>query len=154
MAAFPVFIELEGKSVLVAGAGRVAKRKVATLLDFGAKIHVVAKEVSEEFREALGEKPNVTIYSGELPQIKEKIDTNDYEMVIAATDSEETNREIASLCKARGILVNTASGRAENSFYFPAVAKNDDYIIGISTDGKSPGMAKEMRIKIEKEFLK
>ena len=154
MTAFPIFIELERKNILVAGAGGVAKRKIATLLDFGAEITVIAKEVPKDFMEAFGGNPKVQIRQGELPDIKYEIDTKDYEILIAATDDEEVNREIAVLCSFKGILVNTASGRAENSFYFPAIAKNDDYIIGISTDGKSPSAAKDMRIRIEKELLK
>ena len=53
---FPVFTQIEGKRCLIVGGGKVAARKVHTLLQYGADIVVIAKKVCDEIKEILPEK--------------------------------------------------------------------------------------------------
>ncbi|MPN30561.1 Siroheme synthase [bioreactor metagenome] len=70
-------------------------------------------------------------------------------MVIAATNDVETNRFIAKIARERDIHVNVVDLNDQCSFYFPSVYKNGSICIGITTEGKSPGISAVLREKIE-----
>lgn len=145
MAYFPVFIDLTDKKILVVGGGPVALRKIRTLMGFGPEITVIAKSFAEEFSGLSGIKMEERVFCD--------YDIEGFDMVIAATDDQKLNRRIDRLCGEKKILVNTASGRGENSFYFPAIAANEEFTIGITTSGSNPSRSKAMRKHIEKAIL-
>lgn len=166
MAYFPIFIEIEKKKCLVVGGGKVALRKVETLLRYDAQVHVVSREICEEIRTLL---PPENIYEGELLLLPE--DTNEGELlpecscgpewplsdyftgaalVVAATGSREVNHRVAQFCRERRIPVNVADAPEECTFFFPAVVKKGDISIGVNTGGKSPAVSSQVRRDIEK----
>ncbi|WP_242955787.1 precorrin-2 dehydrogenase/sirohydrochlorin ferrochelatase family protein [Lachnoclostridium sp. An181] len=148
---FPVFIRLNGKRVLIVGAGKVAQRRVCALLPFGVHITVVAPEVSEILQRYEKE--------GKI-EIKRKRFT-EQELgeqpfaVLAATDEKELNRNIALLCRKRGIFVNNASDASMCDFYFPALAKGEGIVAGVCGDGndhrKVAQTAEKIRRCLERE---
>ena len=166
MAYFPIFIEIEKKKCLVVGGGKVALRKVETLLRYDAQVHVVSREICEEIRALL---PPENIHEEEL--LPSPGDTNAGELlpecscgpewplpdhftgavlVVAATGSREVNHRVAQFCRERRIPVNVADAPEECTFFFPAVVKKGDISIGVNTGGKSPAVSSQVRRDIEK----
>lgn len=142
---FPMFIDLTGKKILVAGGGRIALRRVRTLLKFGADIHVTAPVLCEEM-ELLEKQRKITADRRDYrPE-----DINGMQIVLAATDDRNVNRKIWADCRGAGIMVNTADDRNLCDFYFPSVVMTDDAVIGIGGSGSNHNKVKEMRMKIEK----
>lgn len=142
MAGFPFFIEMEGKKGLVAGGGKVALRKVKTLLEFGPEIVVVSPAVIppfEELKTAFPQKLSLQY------RTVRKEDLEHVDFVIAATDDMELNRKLAAFCREKRILANTADGGEEGSFFFPAVAKEGGVTLAVSTDGASPSLAAKLK---------
>ena len=142
MAYFPMYIELDAKTILVIGGGRTALGKVQRLQNYGASFHVIAAEILPEL-EAL---PRVT---AEHRCFQSEDLEEDIVFVIAATDSRETNHEISLLCREKRISVNVVDTPADCSFLFPALVRRGPLSIGISTGGASPGGARYVKEAID-----
>ena len=136
----PMFIDLTHKRILVAGGGAVAGRRIRVLFGFCRHITVVAPEISPEIN-SLG----LDIYRREF----KPSDLDGKDIVLAATDDAQVNRQIAGLCRRRGILVNNCSDQRLCDFQFPAVVQSGDIVIGINSSGKNHGLVRETRRKIE-----
>mgnify|MGYP000008752934 CR=1 FL=1 len=143
MAYFPIFIEIEKQKCLVIGGGKVALRKIETLLRYGAQVQVISREVCEEISGLLSPE---CIRLGE----PEEADMSGAVLVIAATGSRQVNHRAAVYCRENGIPVNVADAPEECSFFFPAVVKKGDISVGINTGGKSPSVSSQVRRDIEK----
>lgn len=141
---FPLFIDLKNKKVLVIGAGKIAYRKVETLLKYGADITVIAKEIREE--KFLHVK-SVHIITKEF---SENFLENNF-MVICATDNPILNEKIYKLCNDKNILVNNITSKTEMNCRFGSIVETDEYLIGISGKG-NPKKAKILKEKI-KDFI-
>lgn len=133
MGYFPFFMELEGREGLVVGGGPVALRKIRKILPYGPRLTVAAPEIRPEI-EAL---PGLAL----LRRAFEPAMLEGKFFVIAASDSREANRDIAALCRERGILVNVVDSKDQCTFLFPALVKRGDLTLGISTAGASPSAA-------------
>ena len=138
---FPLFINLKNKKVLVVGAGKIAYRKVETLLKYNAQIKIITKEIKEEKFKNL---ENIDIVIGEFS--KNMLDN--IFMVICATDNEILNEKIYKLCDEKNILVNNITSKTEMNCRFGSIVNTEEYTIGISAKG-NPKKAKEMRKKLE-----
>lgn len=134
MTYFPMFINLNQEQVLVVGGGMVALRKVQKLLPYGAKLTVISPYIVDKLLEI----PEITIVQREFcdADLEQHL-----AMVIAATDDQQVNKEISSLCKAKNIMVNVVDNINECSFIFPALVKQGNLSAGISTGGASPTAA-------------
>ena len=138
---FPLFINLKNKKVLVIGAGKIAYRKVETLLKYNAQIKIITKEIKEEKFKNL---ENIDIVIGEF---SENMLDNIF-MVICATDNEILNEKIYKLCDEKNILVNNITSKTEMNCRFGSIVNTEEYTIGISAKG-NPKKAKEMRKRLE-----
>ena len=145
---FPLFIDIEGKQILVVGAGKIALRRVQTLLQFGAHIRVIAKEIPEEQQEAFYLLVSEGKIELEEKPFEEKDLTEELFLVLAATNVKQLNHEICMLCRERKILANTAADRTDCDFYFPAVAVKEEIVVGITGDGRNHRKVAEMAAKI------
>lgn len=134
---FPMFIELEGKKIVAAGAGTIGTRRICALQDFGAEITVVAPEISEKVK-TLWQKGDVSWIS----RCIEKEDLEQAFFVVAATDKRAVNHQIYEWCVELGILVNVADKKEECSFYFPGLAKEGNLVAGICAGGKNHKLAR------------
>ena len=141
---FPLFINLRNKSALVIGAGKIAFRKVETLLKYGAKITVITKEIKEEKFFNL---KNIDIKIGEF---NETLLENRF-IVVAATDNPEFNRYIYELCNSKNILVNNITSKEEMNCRFASILETEEYQIAISANG-NPTKSKALKNKL-KEIL-
>lgn len=146
-ACFPMYIDLTDKKILVAGGGAIAFRRIRTLLQFGAEIHVISPSVCREIN-ALENDGKITI---EYRKYKTG-DADGMQIVLAVTDDREVNRKIWKDCKESGIIVNVADDKSLCDFYFPSVVIADDTVIGINCNGADHRKVKLMRERIEAVF--
>ena len=142
MAYFPLFIELEGKKCLVVGGGRVAARKAAQLLAYGAELLVVAKAVCPAMWQLAGH-----IRLQLRPARVEDADGMD--LVICASDDRRLHEELTAFCRERRIWVNVADDSGGSSFLFPGLVRQGDVVLGITTGGKSPAATRYLRRELE-----
>lgn len=132
MAYFPFFADIENMNILVVGGGTVALRKIEKLLPFSPAITVVAPQIDKRIT-AL----TVNVIRSEFePEL-----LNGANVVIAATDKREVNRQIAQLCREKNIPVNAVDDKEQCSFIFPSLVKKGNLTVGISTGGASPTAA-------------
>ncbi len=145
---FPLFVDLAGKKIRIVGAGTVATRRAAVLADFGAKILVTAPAGTEEMEnlETAG-----TVCWSRRPFETEDLD--DVELVLAATDDAGLNAEIVRLCGERGIPVNDAGEKERCDFYFPAIARSKDVVIGVTASGTDHRLVRRLAANL-REWLR
>ena len=134
MAYFPMFVDMTERECLIVGGGNVAYRKVMVMLDFGAKVTVVAEDICDELRKLTID--DTANKENRITFIKRKFERKDcdgMEMVIAATDDNALNHEIAEYCKAKGIMVNAVDQKADCSFIFPSYIKEKNLVAAFSS---------------------
>jgi len=143
----PISVSLTARPCLVVGGGKVALRKIETLLDYGSSITVIAPEVEDKIR-----------YFGDSGRIKleereyRSPEAGNYRLVISACDDMEVNRQVSEDCRKAGTLVNVVDQPALCDFIFPAVVRRDCLSAAISTDGKAPFMSGHLRVILEDIF--
>jgi precorrin-2 dehydrogenase len=132
-------LDLEGRSCLVVGGGRVAAEKVRGLLECGARVTVVAPEVGPELLDLPVELIRSRYASWDL---------DDRWLVVAATPDKAVNRQVREDADRRGILCNVADDPELCSFILPAVHRVDPIAVAVSTGGASPALAQRIRREI------
>ena len=142
---FPVSIDLNNKNVLVVGAGKIALRKVETLLKYNCNIKVITKTISEKKFLDLESKNKILITQNQ--KFEEKYLENIF-LVVTATSDEKLNLEIAKLCMSKNILVNNISSKDEMNLRFMSICEKEEVQIGISANG-NPKKAKAIKNLIQ-----
>lgn len=140
---FPVFLKLETLSLLIVGGGKVALEKLHAVLSNApaTPIRIVGMVISPEMAEEAARHDNI-----ELVQKKyDSSDLNGAELVIVAVNDIPTATEIRNDAKQRGILVNVADKPELCDFYLGSIVKKGNLKIAISTNGKSPTIAKRLK---------
>jgi siroheme synthase-like protein len=147
LAGYPVNLLVRGRRVVVAGAGRIAGRKIEPLLDLGADVLVVAPAVTDEVRAwadqgrcALAERPF------------EPADLDGAWLALTATADDAVNAAVHAAAEARRIWVNSADDPAHCSFTLMSVVRRSDLVVAIGTGGRSPALAAHLRRMLDKEF--
>lgn len=177
MAYFPFMIEIEDKNCLVVGGGSIAFHKVKILAEFGVHIQVIAPVICESLWKLAEESGSVLakmhggisqkngmgldsqqkknreqenyIWQIELVERKfQDCDIDGMDFVVAATDDEELNYHISDLCRQKNILINTVDMKEACSFIFPAMIKDRDMLIAVSSGGQSPAGAAYVKRQI------
>jgi len=144
---YPVCLDISGERCVVVGGGEVAERKAAGLLECGAKVVLVARDLITELR--------VMKDAGKIKHV-----ANDYTkecleeafLVIGATDREDVNEKVSQDARDRGILVNIVDVPARCNFIVPSVFRRGDLLVAVSTGGKSPALARRLREEIEERY--
>jgi precorrin-2 dehydrogenase/sirohydrochlorin ferrochelatase len=142
-----MFMKLENKRCLVVGAGKVGEPKIASLLDTGALIRVVAFGASDMVRKWAREgkiKLELRAFTA--------ADLDGIFLAVVATASRELNASIYNEAQRRGVLCNVVDDPAYCDFYYPAVVRRGDLQIAISTNGKSPALSQKLRQQLERQF--
>ena len=131
---FPMFFNIEGKQILIVGAGTIALRRIETLLSFGVALTVAAPDCKDAVLEYAQAGKLQYLDRGYHPDMLEK----PYFMVIAATDDFELNRKICEDAREKTqALVNNAADKSQCDFYFPAIVREGDVIAGVCAGGKN-----------------
>lgn len=138
---YPAFINLSGKQCIVVGGGKVAERKVLSLLNSGAVVKVISPAITEMLRRQKER--------GRIKHIRRNYKSGDLKdafLVIAATSDERINRKISEEAPC---LVNVVDRPEMANFIVPAVVSRGPMTIAVSTSGASPAMAREIRKELE-----
>lgn len=144
---FPIFLKLEKLQTLIVGGGNVGLEKISALLKNApeANITLVAGIIREEIKALAEEHSTITL-------IERNFIFNDLvnkDIVILATDNKELHIRIREETRGRNVLINVADTPDLCDFYLGAVVSKGNLKIGISTNGKSPTLAKRMREYLE-----
>lgn len=141
---YPVALNLANKQALVAGGGKVAERKIKTLLKSGAAVKVVSPVLVPGLRKLAD--------SGKIRWLSRQVralDTKGADIVIAATSDAAVNKRISRWSKSQGALVNVVDKPTLSDFISPAVLTAGGAIIAVYTDAKDPVLSRDL-----KNFLK
>ena len=141
---YPLNLNVENKKCVVVGGGKIAYDKITGLLEAGALVDVIAKEFCPEIL-ALKSQLNLirADYSASL------LSTG--AVLIAATNNAELNQQIAADARAKHFLVNIVDDFA-GDFIVPSRIRRGDFLLAISTGGKSPAFSRFVRTMLESEF--
>ena len=137
---YPVVLRLDGRRVLVVGAGPIAARKLESLLACGAQVTVVAPQIVDEIR-ALAARRLIVM----IERRYEETDLDGVQMVIVSTNDSTIQQQVFDDCQARGLWCNAADDPDRCSFILPAVARRGPVIVAVSTQGSSPALAGVLR---------
>jgi siroheme synthase-like protein len=138
---FLVSLDLVDVPCLVVGGGAVAARKVASLLEAGAAVTVVAPSALPELRE----NPRVRWHEREY----RRGEVASYRLAITATGVASVDGQVSHDARAAGVPVNSADDPANCTFTLPAVARRGDIQVAVSTAGRSPALASWLRTRID-----
>lgn len=141
---YPVNLNIENKKCVVVGGGKIAHDKILGLLEAGALVDVIAPDFCSE----------ILALEGQLNLIRadysaDKISTG--AVLIAATNNPELNRQIAADARAKHFLVNIVDDFA-GDFIVPSRIRRGDFLLAISTGGKSPAFSRFVRTMLENDF--
>ena len=144
---YPMFVDLEGRKILVIGGGAIGQEKVESLLDTGARITVISPEVTDQI--AIWEQ-----------QKRLKLERRKYElgdekwawMVICACGDPVVDKQVHGACHQRRIFCNVVDVTELCVFQVPAVCKRGRLQLAISTAGVSPALAKKIRQDLERQY--
>lgn len=131
----PLFLKLEGRPVLIVGGGLVAASKVQTLVPTGARITVVAPEISEAITAA-------GVDTCRRPF--QESDLDDVWFVVSAAPP-DVNRAVSEAAVRRRIFVNAVDDPANATAYLGGVVRRSGVTLAISTDGRAPALAGLLR---------
>jgi precorrin-2 dehydrogenase / sirohydrochlorin ferrochelatase len=137
---YPIFIDIEDRSVVIIGGGNVCARKAETMMKYGARVTVVSPEFTDEIEQWARD--------GALQIRRKPYDASDLDganIVIASTDDQRVNEQIAADCRARRIPVNVVDVTPLCEFIVPAIIEKGSVQIAVSTGGKSPALARTLK---------
>ncbi|MCL1977019.1 MAG: bifunctional precorrin-2 dehydrogenase/sirohydrochlorin ferrochelatase [Candidatus Bathyarchaeota archaeon] len=143
--------KVDGKTVAVIGGGLEGCRKIQNFLNSTAEITVISNEFSEGIK-ILAEQGKIRLHQAEIKDEQKFIDQLNPkpDMLLAVTNNSELNAKLVRAAKNVGCIVYCVTDPALSDFILPAIAHVGDVKIAVSTGGKSPAMARELRQRIEK----
>ena len=144
MNTFPLFFKLDNRKVLIVGGGDVALRKADLLSRAGANITVVAPDICAELQALLDNDKHELIYEN-----YNKSYMKGARIIIAGTDDEALNHQVYADATAINIPVNDDDTPPLSDFIFPAIVDRNPIVIGISSNGKAPVLARLLRARLE-----
>lgn len=141
---FPIFLDLKNRLCLLVGGGDIATRKGRLLSKAGARLRIVAPEISAELR-ALAAQNNGEVCEREY----QTSDLNDCVIAIAATDNEALNEIISRDAQLKNLPVNVVDSPALCTYITPAIIDRSPLVIAVSSGGEAPVLARLVRAKLE-----
>jgi precorrin-2 dehydrogenase / sirohydrochlorin ferrochelatase len=142
---YPIFIDIEDRNVLIIGGGSVCTRKAETMMKYGARVTVVSPEFTEEIEQWARD--------GKLALRRKPYEEGDLEgahIVIASTDAQRVNEQIAADCRSRRIPVNVVDVTPLCEFIVPAIVESGSIQIAVSTGGRSPAIARTLKEDLQR----
>ncbi len=146
MSYYPAYLDLHNRLVLLVGGGDVAGRKLATLLEAGAKVRLVSPKLNDHCAGQLGQEVEY------LARGFEPVDFDGVCLAVSATDDEKVNRSVADEAARRNVFVNVVDVPPLCSFVVPALVRRGELTIAAGTGGAAPAVARRIRERLEGEF--
>ena len=144
---YPAFLDLRGRRCLVVGGGAVAERKVEALREARARVVVVSPTLTS----ALGALATAGVIEHRARRFR-RYDTHGCALVVAATGVGAVDDAVAAAARRVRALVNVVDRPAACDFILPSVLRRGDLQIAVSTGGKSPALAREIRRWLEAQI--
>jgi siroheme synthase-like protein len=142
---YPIYLDIENRDVIIIGGGNVCARKAETMMKYGARVTVVSPEFTDEIEEwARDGKLNIR------RKRYEESDVAGANIVIASTDDQGVNEQIAADCRRRRIPVNVVDVTPLCEFIVPAIIEKGSVQIAVSTGGKSPALARTLKEDLQR----
>lgn len=141
---FPLFCRLQGKRCLLVGGGEVAERKARLLLAAGAELHAGALRFSAAFRQ-WAERGELTLIAGAFDEAW----LDECWLVVAATDNDAVNQQVADAAEARRIFCNLVDAPEQASAIMPSIIDRSPLMVAVSSGGRAPVLARLLREKLE-----
>ena len=141
---FPIFMNLRDQHCLVVGGGSVARRKAEALAKSGARIRLVAPQVNADLLEMAA--------AGGFEVHQRPFQPADLEgvvLAIAATDDEQTNRQVAQLANSHNLPINVVDRADLSTFITPAVVDRSPVIVAVSSGGRAPVLTRLLKARLE-----
>lgn len=140
----PLFINWENQKITVIGGGKIATRKITSLLDTGAKIRIISPSLTDRLVEL--------VHAGSIAWTKDiykPVHCQDTFFLIAATDNKELNRNILQDAKVFHIPLSlNISAHEKGNTIMPAILKHEGFQLAISSNGENPSAAKQFKEKL------
>ena len=147
MSTFPIFLQMTGRRCLVIGGGPVAERKIAALLQAGADVTVVSEEITQTL-----ECWRTGKFINLIARRYRPGDLAGYELAFVATDDAQVNAAACAECRQRRVWVNAADDPARCDFILPSILRRGDLTVAVSSNGRSPALARTIREELESYF--
>jgi uroporphyrin-III C-methyltransferase / precorrin-2 dehydrogenase / sirohydrochlorin ferrochelatase len=141
---FPIFVDVDGRDVLIVGGGEKALQKLRLVGKTTARIRVVAETISDDIA-AFTHDPALVLERRPFMAS----DVAGAAVVFAASDEPEADQAVAAAAKAQGVPVNVVDAPRESTFIMPAIVDRDPVVVAIGTQGAAPILAREIKAKIE-----
>ena len=142
---YPIYLDIEERDVVIVGGGNVCARKAETMMKYGARVTIVSPAFTGEIEQwardgklALKRKPY------------DEVDLDGAVLVIASTDDEAVNEQVAADCRRRKIPVNVVDVTPLCEFIVPAIVESGSIQIAVSTGGKSPVVARTLKEDLQR----
>jgi len=140
----PIYLDVRAEKILVVGGGTVAARKAEMALRAGAHVTVIAEDLGEDFRD-IADHEHLTHRTGGIS----KTDLKGCLLCYGVADDPELDQQLHALAKETGTLVNVADSPKLCDFIMPAVVDRSPLVIGISSSGASPAIARMLKARLE-----
>lgn len=144
---YPIYIDIEERDVVIIGGGTVCARKAETMMKYGARVTVVSPEFTEEIEQ--WEREGKLVLKRKHYQ---DADLQGANIVIASTDNQHVNEQIAADCRRRKIPVNVVDVTPLCEFIVPAIIEKGSIQIAVSTGGKSPAVARTLKEDLQRSI--
>jgi precorrin-2 dehydrogenase/sirohydrochlorin ferrochelatase len=135
----PLTLKLSDKDVLVIGAGRIGTGKAQLLVDAGARVTMIAREVLVELPRGLAAFEQRDYHDG---------DVRGFALVVSATGEATVNDRLVDEARRENVWLNVVDDPERSDFFFTAVYRDGDVTVSVSTEGASPALAQELRTMI------
>lgn len=143
---FPLFIKLHDRSCLVVGGGQIALRKIKWLLKAKARITVISDQICDELRD-LADSQSLIWIEHDFSMAQSSID--DYYLVVAASNDEALNRDIAIQASRVGVHCNVASNADDGDVILPSIIDREPLVIALHSGGRSPTITRYLKRQLE-----
>ena len=143
----PIFLDLDGQRVVIVGGGAVAERKIETLIESGARVAVVSPDITDRIAD-LAERGLVEVQrrayaTGDLSGCR---------LAYAATSDPGVNQAVRHEATEAGVWLNAVDQPALCDFITPATVRRGDLTLAVSTNGRSPSLARQIREDLERAY--
>jgi precorrin-2 dehydrogenase/sirohydrochlorin ferrochelatase len=135
----PLALNLVDKDVLVIGAGRIGSGKASLLVDAGARVTIIAREVLAELPRGLASLEARDYRDG---------DVRGFALVVSATGDDAVNDRVVADAARERVWLNVVDDPKRSDFFFTAVHRAGEVTVSVSTEGASPALAQELRTMI------